>query len=90
MPLNPVLYILGILLSLLALAMLIPAGLDFYDGHDNWSAFLAAASITMFFGLGLLLSTRLDGVHQFKTGFFVDELCLDQHRSFWCFAVFAS
>jgi len=62
MPLNPVLYILGILLSLLSVAMLIPAGLDFYDGHANWTAFLAAASITMFFGLGLLLSTRLDGM----------------------------
>ncbi len=60
MPLSPVMYILGILLSLLAMAMLIPAGLDFYDGHENWSGFFGSAAITMFFGFGLLLSTRLN------------------------------
>jgi trk system potassium uptake protein TrkH len=60
MPLSPVMYILGILLSLLAVAMLIPAGLDFYDGHENWAGFLGSSAITLFFGFGLLLSTRLN------------------------------
>ena len=62
MPLNPVLYILGILLSLLAVAMLIPAGFDFYDAHSNWKAFVAASAITMFFGFGFLLATRHDNM----------------------------
>ena len=59
MPLNPVLYILGLLLALLSLAMIIPALVDFYDRDGTWIAFIASASVTLFFGLGLLLSTRL-------------------------------
>lgn len=58
MPLSPVFHILGILLSLLAMAMIIPAGVDFFSGHDNWQAFIAASAITVFFGFGMFLSTR--------------------------------
>lgn len=59
MPLSPVLHILGMLLSLLAAAMIIPAGVDYVYGYADWTAFLAASAITLFFGFGLLLSTRL-------------------------------
>jgi len=47
------------LLSLLAAAMIIPAGVDYVYGYADWTAFLAASAITLFFGFGLLLSTRL-------------------------------
>ncbi len=59
MPLGPVLHILGMLLSLLACTMVIPAVVDYVYGYSEWSAFLAASAITLFFGFGLLLSTRL-------------------------------
>jgi trk system potassium uptake protein TrkH len=59
MPLSPVLHILGMLLSLLAAAMIIPAGVDYFYGSDDWLAFIAASAITLFFGFGLLLSTRI-------------------------------
>lgn len=59
MPLSPVLHILGMLLSLLAGAMIIPAGVDYFYGYSDWSAFIAASAITLFFGFGLLLSTRI-------------------------------
>lgn len=59
MPLSPVFHILGILLSLLAGAMIIPALVDYVYGYADWTAFLAASAITLFFGFGLLLSTRL-------------------------------
>ena len=59
MPLSPVLHILGMLLSLLAGTMIIPAGVDYFYGYSNWTAFLAASAITLFFGFGLLLSTHI-------------------------------
>ena len=59
MPLSPVLHILGMLLSLLAGAMTIPAAVDYVYGYEDWSAFMAASAVTLFFGFGLLLSTRI-------------------------------
>ena len=59
MPLSPVLHILGMLLSLLAGTMTIPAAIDYIYGYDDWTAFIAAGAITLFFGFGLLLSTRI-------------------------------
>ena len=53
-----VFHILGTLISLLAGAMLIPAIVDYAYGVPGWSAFAAAAAITLFFGVGVLLSTR--------------------------------
>jgi trk system potassium uptake protein TrkH len=46
MPLSPVFHILGILLSLLAATMVIPAAVDYFYGHQEWSAFIAAGLIT--------------------------------------------
>ena len=59
MPLAPVFHILGILLSMLAATMVIPAIVDYAHGHEDWTAFLASSAITLFFGFGLLLATRL-------------------------------
>ncbi len=64
MPLSPVFHILGILISTLAGVMVIPALVDFVIGNDNWQAFVAAAAVTLFFGVGLLLSTRLHASEQ--------------------------
>ena len=52
MPLSPVLHILGMLLSLLAGAMTIPAAVDYVYGYEDWSAFMAASAITLFLDLG--------------------------------------
>ncbi len=60
MPLSPVFHILGLLLSLLAGAMLVPCVVDLLLGHSDWVAFLAASAITLFFGFGLMLATRLN------------------------------
>ncbi len=60
MPLSPVFHILGFLLSLLAGAMMVPAVVDYLLGHSDWVAFLAASAITLFFGFGLMLATRLN------------------------------
>ena len=60
MPLSPVFHILGLLLSLLAGAMLVPCAVDLLLGHSDWVAFLAASAITLFFGFGLMLATRLN------------------------------
>ena len=65
MPLNPVFHILGILLSMLAAAMVIPAAVDYVYGYPDWTGFLVAGAITLFFGFGLLLSTRVKSEEKF-------------------------
>ena len=37
-------------------AMTIPLAVDYVYGYEDWSAFMAASAITLFFGFGLLLS----------------------------------
>ncbi|GLQ05352.1 TrkH family potassium uptake protein [Sneathiella chinensis] len=48
----------GMLLTVLGLAMLIPAAVDLYFGHQDWQVFLAAAVVAIFIGGGLFLSNR--------------------------------
>ncbi len=59
--LRPVLFIVGWLLLALAAAMLPPAAVDFYDGNRDWLAFMAAATVTGFSGLGMALASRPGG-----------------------------
>ena len=59
MSLNPVFSILGTLISVLAGVMMIPALVDYVQGDPNWTAFAAASAITLFSGVGVLLSTRV-------------------------------
>ncbi len=56
--LRPVIFVTGILLSTLALAMIIPAVVDAAVGHSDWLVFTAAAGVTMFIGVSLMLTTR--------------------------------
>lgn len=55
---GPVFFIVGLLLTLLSVAMCIPAAVDLTTGHPDWQVFLGAAAITLFVGVSLMLSTR--------------------------------
>jgi trk system potassium uptake protein TrkH len=56
--LRPIAFVLGILLAILALAMLIPASVDAAIGHPDWQVFTAAAGVTLFIGGALILTSR--------------------------------
>lgn len=56
--LRPIFQIVGLLLSTLALAMLLPATVDALAGHPDWRGLLAASAITLFLGLLVMLSNR--------------------------------
>jgi len=53
-----VVFILGILLSILAVAMIIPAVVDAMIGHPDWQVFTAAAATTLFIGVAMMLTAR--------------------------------
>ncbi|MBL3569262.1 TrkH family potassium uptake protein [Rhodovulum sp. BSW8] len=44
--LRPVGYVIGLLVAVLGVTMLIPMGVDLWDGNPNWSAFLESALVT--------------------------------------------
>ena len=56
--LRPVVFVIGILLSILAVAMTIPAILDIAVGHPDWQVFSVAAFVTLFVGVSMVLTTR--------------------------------
>ena len=56
--LRPILYIVGLLLTTLSLAMTLPAIADAATGHADWQVFLASAGLTLFVGVALVLTTR--------------------------------
>jgi trk/ktr system potassium uptake protein len=58
---RPVVFVLGILLSILAIAMIIPAVVDAMIGHADWQVFAAAAAATLFVGVAMILTTRSGG-----------------------------
>lgn len=53
---RPILYILGILLSILAISMVLPMLADIYWGNPDWKVFFLCIVITSFFGGSLILS----------------------------------
>ena len=55
---QPVLMISGYFISVLGLAMLIPAGLDIYYTGSNWSYFITSSIISLFIGLSLFLANN--------------------------------
>ena len=55
---QPVLMINGYLISVLGLAMLIPAVVDMLETGQNWSSFITSAIISLFIGLSLFLGNR--------------------------------
>ena len=56
--LRPVLHVIGILLSILAAFMLIPALVDYLSRNDEWKGFLLSSFITVFVGLSLALTNK--------------------------------
>lgn len=58
MSFKPVLYVIGILLSILAVSMTIPMLADLYFGNQDWKIFFLCIVITAFFGGALILSHR--------------------------------
>lgn len=55
---RPVIFVIGILLSVLAVAMIIPAIVDIAIGHPDWQVFSVAAFVTLFVGVSMMLTTR--------------------------------
>jgi len=55
---RPVVFILGILLSVLAVAMAIPAVVDALVGHPDWQVFTASSATSLFVGVSMILTTR--------------------------------
>ncbi len=56
MDFRPILYILGIFLSILAVSMVLPMLADIYWGNKDWKVFFLCIVITSFFGGSLILS----------------------------------
>ena len=55
---QPVLMINGYLISVLGLAMLIPAAVDMLETGRNWSLFVTSSIVSLFIGLSLFLGNR--------------------------------
>ncbi len=55
---RPILLVNGILLSILAVTMLIPAALDFILGSEDWQVFFTSGFVTGFIGLALFFANR--------------------------------
>lgn len=55
---RPILFVVGILLATLGVAMLGPCALDIADRHPDWSVFAAGGGFTLFVGVALALTNR--------------------------------
>ena len=55
---GPVLFIIGLLMSLLAIAMGLPAIADLATGNADWQVFAGSAAVALFVGVSLMLATR--------------------------------
>ena len=58
MKIAPIIYLIGLLLSILSLFMIIPALVDWFYGNDDWPAFVGASFITLFVGSICYLSNK--------------------------------
>ncbi len=85
MDLRPVLYVNGILITILAISMFLPMLADIYFQHSDWKVFFLCIIITAFFGGSLILSNtvKIDSI-SVKEAFILVS-------STWCsLAIFAS
>lgn len=60
---RPIGYVIGLLLTILGVAMLLPMGMDLLDQNGHWMVFLESAVLTTLFG-GLLALACANGVGQ--------------------------
>ncbi len=58
---RPILFVIGALLTILSIAMFIPAYADYVTLDDNWKPFLISSFFTAFCGISLLMSNYTDG-----------------------------
>ena len=57
---QPVLYVIGYLLSALSIILCIPAAVDAFYGDNQWQSFTFASLISLFFGIILILANKSD------------------------------
>jgi trk system potassium uptake protein TrkH len=62
MDFRPVFLVTGILLTILAVMMGIPAIFDLIDGHPDWEVFAVSSGVTLFAGVALALTSRASGL----------------------------
>ncbi len=55
---KPVLFVVGILISILSISMVLPMMADLYFSHEDWKIFFISIVITAFFGGALILSNN--------------------------------
>lgn len=59
---RPVILVIGILLSALALGMIVPAVVDAFAGNPDWQVFAISSGVTLFVGGALTLTSRVEGM----------------------------
>ena len=59
---RPAIFIVGLLLATLAIAMCLPAAADFAYGHPDWQVFAVAAATTFFVGVTMALTSKVRGL----------------------------
>src|SRR5690606_18540610 len=52
---RPILLALGLMVCLMAVAMLVPMSVDFADSHSSWLVFAISALVTLFIGVLMVL-----------------------------------
>jgi len=62
MDFRPVFLVTGVLLTILAVMMGIPAIFDLIDGHPDWEVFTVSSGVTLFAGVALALTSRASGM----------------------------
>ncbi len=74
---RPILFVLGLLLCILAAAMVLPAIIDVADNNPGWQVFVASALMTFFIGGLLVVAAYEDTAVQLgiKEGFLLTTLC---------------
>ena len=82
---RPILFILGVLLTTLSIAMMLPALVDAATGHRDWQVFAASAGLTLFIGVSLILTMRGGDM---KVG--IREAFVLTTASWLCLTVFAA
>ena len=55
---RPIVFVIGILLTTLALAMCAPMAVDLADGHPDWKVFAGSGGLTLFIGVAMALAAR--------------------------------
>ena len=55
---RPIIFVIGILLTTLALAMCAPMAADLADGHPDWKVFAGSGGLTLFIGVAMALAAR--------------------------------